>query len=50
LQRLSPPGSIPGGAREQGRITHQDGDRYIFRLDEVGPRIQVVIAIPVSSS
>jgi hypothetical protein len=41
---------LPGGAREQGRITHQDGDRYIFRLEEVRPRIQVVIATPVSWS
>jgi len=35
---------------EQGRSSQQDGYRYILRLDEVGPRIQVVIATPVSSS
>jgi hypothetical protein len=32
---------------EQGRSSQQDGYRYILRLDEVGPRIQVVIATPV---
>ena len=35
---------------EQGRSSQQDGYRYILRLDEVGPRIQVVIATPAPSS